>query len=398
MKILFLVPYIYDKNHPEFCKNKTGFGYMVQDIICQIAKTNDCYLLTRAITKGYKDKYYVVQHTWKDVFHHLKIKDVIEGMKYMFKFHQSIPMRLRYLYYFCDKGYTHDILNKIKPDIVHIHGATYQTKPYIDLCREYNIPFLLTLHGVNGCSKNNSASSYEREYEKQLLQELDNTKQLVTVVSSGIKKAVIKTYGLKGTNLRVVLNATKAIDRHNKCEKKTNKKIALVIGNICFRKNQLQIIEAYQLLPDEIKKYIEIYFCGGNSENLPIEDMIANTSYPDNLHYMGFIERENLEKFWNRADLNIVASIEEGFGLSIIEGYMHGVPTLTFSDLQAVQDTYHEHAMLLIENRSTIELSKRMKEALFKEWNYWDIRDFAESFTLEAICRDYIEIYEEIIY
>ena len=47
-----------------------------------------------------------------------------------------------------------------------------------------------------------------------------------------------------------------------------------------------------------------------------------------------------------------------GFGLPIVEGYMHGVPCVTFEDLDATQDLYYPEAMLKVKDRSN-EISYR---------------------------------------
>ena len=105
---------------------------------------------------------------------------------------------------------------------------------------------------------------------------------------------------------------------------------------------------------------------------------------------------KEIEKILQVADLNIVASLDEGFGLSIIEAYAYGVPTVTFSDLDAITDLYEANAMILVEKRNTESLAEGMKTALEKKWNKLEIEKFGKRFSIETMAKQYVDIYKRI--
>lgn len=395
MKIVFMAPYIYDNKHTEFKRNPTGFGYMVKDILEEISKRHDTTLITHVPTEGYIENYTVPRHKIIDILKNISFFDFLQGIYYAVRFQQDISLRLRYLYYFIDKGYVRHQLCKIKPDIVHIHGVTYQTKPYIDLCKEMKIPFIITLHGLNGVSNINLAMKHERKYEYDLLKACDDKNVRVTVVSSGCKDKIKNIYHLSTKNISVVLNGTNITNSNLNYQNKRKAKYKqyyniLVVGNICHHKNQLEIIEALNFLPQKWGDKVQVYFCGGNAGFLPINKKIANSHYKNNLHYLGFVSREKMDSLWENADLNIVASLEEGFGLSIIEGFAYGVPTLTFSDLEAVKDLYHEKTMMLMNKRDDLKyFSEKIMEALNTNWDHEFIKEYAYNFSIKKTADDY---------
>ena len=190
----------------------------------------------------------------------------------------------------------------------------------------------------------------------------------VTMVSSGCKKDVIYNYSLKGENISVILNGTNT--EHNnedyneilykKYEKyfNSNKKIITVVGNIYDGKNQLQIVEAWEKLNENEKNEIVIFFIGNVLDDGKLASRINELKANYNLIICGFIENNNLNIFYNNANLNVVASNSEGFGLSIIEAYSYGVPTAIFYDLDAVEDLYDKDSMIKIEKRTTEALSE----------------------------------------
>ena len=159
----------------------------------------------------------------------------------------------------------------------------------------------------------------------------------------------------------------------------------------------MQLIRAYKLLPDEIQRKIKICFCGLNINHIPIQNEIQKSKYPENLIYMGFVSRDEMTNLWKNSDLNVVMSIDEGFGLSMIEGFSFGVPTLTFNDIDAVGDIYNEHSMKLIEKRDDHEIAKKILECINFDWNKNKIIEWSENFSLYYISEQYTKMYRRII-
>ena len=150
MKILVAAPYFYDPRHKEFSKTSSGFGYMVKDILDSISSMNDVFVFTHQFSEGYFEKYTVLRHKKQDVVKYLRVKDLKKGVVDAVKTRNNINMALHYLYYQSDKGSFIQAIKNVTPDVVHIHGLTYQTRPFVEACLELNQTFIVTLHGLNG--------------------------------------------------------------------------------------------------------------------------------------------------------------------------------------------------------------------------------------------------------
>ena len=92
MKVLIATTYIYKKEWPEFTRNRTGFGIMVNDIFESVSEEAEAYLLSQVITEGHGG---VLKHTWRDVFGSARIKDWGKGIKYFFSYPQRIKGRVK---------------------------------------------------------------------------------------------------------------------------------------------------------------------------------------------------------------------------------------------------------------------------------------------------------------
>lgn len=405
MKVLFLSRYIYDEAMTEFTKNKTGFGLMVKDIVDSASALDDVTLLTRVVTKGkdYKE-YKVLKHTWKDVFESFSMKYFYEGVKKAFNFGETVKAKLKYAYFYLDGGYVRKIIKTFKPDIVHIHGIGISSKAYIRVCDELKIPYVVTLHGLIGLDDSVLASNYEKHLEKRFLKESEDKNIPVTVISSGIKMRIIHSYGLKnGANIKVITNGTKidlsSISRVNIREKYNipkDNKIIVCVGNISNRKNQIQIIEAYNSISREIRKKATILFLGNDGLEGKLHNRVRELSLEKNFVFCGFVDKQNVPSYFEQANLNIVTSLDEGFGLSIIESFVFGVPTVTFSDLDAVDDLYNENAMFLVNNRRNKALAQGIEKALNTNWNKEWIQEYSKRFSLEKMAEEYHKCYYEV--
>lgn len=308
MKILFFAPYIYDKNHREFEKNSSGFGYMVNDILKEVSKEHETYLITHQISNGYSDTYIALKHTWWDILKGIRLKNLISGLKLMFNASASMGNKLKYLYYYIGSKSIENSIEKIKPDVIHIHGLTLQTKPIIELCEKKKLKYIVTLHGLIGLDESTNASKADKMYEKEGLLFLENNRRQVTVVSSGVKQRIIEYYGLNGKNIKVILNGTSFNMKDNHFVD-SNIINFMCIGTICKRKNQIQLVRCCSELPMNIKKRIKIHLIGKNSENINIEEEIEKRNLKDIVIYHGFIPREEIEKLWR------TASFKKGYSM-----------------------------------------------------------------------------------
>lgn len=403
MKILFAVPYIYEKKYSEFTRNKTGFGMMVNDIFKVVSKNDEVYLYSHVFTQGH-DK--ILSHTKFETIVSTRIRDIKEAMQCFFQYKQDIKNRLKYVAYCVNKGLFRKYIIEMKPDIVHIHGIGMQTKVFIEVCEELRIPYTVTLHGLIGLNESVSAPNWDKKLERDFLLESYKKNIPVTVISSGMKKRIENEY-LHGeaTNIQVITNGTdipKKLELSNfsireRYNLPNDKKIAVVVGSLCERKNQIQIVDAVAKIPIEKRSNLVVFMCGVDLTKGQISKRIKELGVSDNIYLLGFVAHEDLSQLYQQADFNIVASKDEGFGLSIIESFMYGVPTVTFEDLDAIPNLYHKNAMIICSKRNTEDLALGIIEIMNTSWNKQWICQYASKFSLENMAKKYQNEYEQIL-
>lgn len=434
MKVMIIAPYIYDDNIIEFTKNKTGFGIMVQNIVSSVAELENVVLLTRVITKGKNEKNFkILSHTWGQFFSNAKLKDWLIGIKAFFANGVTVKDKARHVFYEVDGGYVRKQIQKEKPDIVHIHGVGTITESYIRICEEMKVRYTVTLHGLIGLNDSVSAPAYEKQIERDFLIKAEKNNIPISVISSGMKARIEEKYlGKKANNITVITNGTKKSDENDtkfireegtltqekfqeyysdclkqndlypklsdtyaylQYSKKNGKKILFFVGNITKNKNQMQAVEI--LKNTKVFENILLVLWGREVDNGEVRKKIAEYQLHKNVILGGFNDRMDI--FWKFCDVNLFLSLNDGFGLPIVEGYMHGVPCVTFEDLDATQDLYYPEAMLKVKDRSNESVTDTLKIALDKNWKYEEIIEIGNMFSIDIMSEKYVNWYKEVM-
>lgn len=403
MKILFLSHHISDDNFDEFKRNRTGFGYMIKDIITAISKTDNIITYTYAFTRGHNfGNIHYIKNNFLKVFVNLNITAVISGVRGFIRTKGKLKSKIQTLYYFLSSGYVESIITKENPDVVHIHGIGKQSIPFIQACIRCRARYVVTLHGLISVEDSVVASSQDKFIERKFLKFAYENQIPITVISSGIKRRIEKILCVENCcNVNVVKNATNIRITNNGSELKSiyglanDAKIFISIGNITQNKNQVQIVRAFNLLPDKTKNKSALFIIGNDTLFGEVQREIVKLGLGKKVFCCGFVPKSEMYKYFEIADINVLASKYDGFGISIIESLVYGIPSVTFNDLDAVEDFYSEDSIILVNQRSDQALAEGMNDAVNKKWDKNKIKNLSSEFDFEQLNYNYKLVYKK---
>jgi glycosyltransferase involved in cell wall biosynthesis len=409
MKVLQYAYYISIPGDDAFSRQITGYGYMVRDIADYLSRLDVKIDLLTAIGITREKKFNninILRRTWLNIIVHIKLHDLLHGIKTIIK--NAIPLKnaVKVLLYYSSTGYFEKIIRTNNYDLVHIHGIGYYSLPIIKCCEKNKIKFLVTLHGLNSFNDIISSSPDEKQIERDFLQKAADADLPVTIISTGIRNRILKFLNIAETNTFYVIpngchvnikdnSQTTNIKIIHKID--SNKEIMLCVGNIYPNKNQAQVIRAYNLLPEQIKQKLVVLFLGNDCTSGETGNVIRENNLQDQLILCGSIDRGQINSYYSQADYTILASITEGFGLSIIEGFFYGLPNITFRDLDAVPDLYDEKAMFLVDNRTDEALANGIIQMMSMSWDREYIKKQAQKYSLEAMAEKYFSFFKKIV-
>lgn len=211
MNVLMLTPYVTISERPEFSKNKTGFGYMVFDIARAVAQTENVDVLA-SDSRGKEfeiDKVRFLKRSFglflRNVFKCLSLKAVWKLKK---QYTISSSTLLRQIYYWFISGYYCNVIKDGNYDIVHIHGCGFATDLWMQVCKKCDQKFVVTLHGLNSFSDTVRIEPAAKQYERDFLKRVVDREFPITVISTGMKRIIEKTYEVSDcNNITVVCNS-----------------------------------------------------------------------------------------------------------------------------------------------------------------------------------------------
>jgi glycosyltransferase involved in cell wall biosynthesis len=100
----------------------------------------------------------------------------------------------------------------------------------------------------------------------------------------------------------------------------------LSVGVIQTRKNTLNMLKALKQLPADYK----LVLSGGNGYgNEAIHEFIRTESLTDRVKLLGFVDDAQLARLYQAASVFLFPSLEEGFGIPVLEAMANGVPVVT---------------------------------------------------------------------
>lgn len=401
MRVLFIASSVYLPDDGR--KTVTGYDYIVSEIAQKLSEKCDIDLyLLRPYPRSCKVRSVsIIGHNYKDLLKYFRLRDLPTYFKIAFKNKTDVKSRIRNVSYYLTMQDIEKLIKKNKYDIVHIHGVTFMCALSSLAPAKCKVPFLFTMHGLISYGIPN-ISQIDMESEQAILNLVRDNDFVVTTVSTGTKMLPCEDKKINPDKVVVVNNAVNieasddVMDWKEKYLQITDKSLIISVGSVCSGKNQIQLLRAYNLLPDDVKAKTMIFLAGQDLSEGDVPEYVKKHHLQDNVVICGFLSKKELAGLYRVADYNVLLSLSEGFGLSMIETAKYGIPTLTFSDLDAVKDIFSPESMLLLNNRSDEAVADGLMKMFATKWNKEAISKSVDRFN-DDIYFQYYDVYNRIL-
>jgi glycosyltransferase involved in cell wall biosynthesis len=96
------------------------------------------------------------------------------------------------------------------------------------------------------------------------------------------------------------------------------------------RKNFAGLVEAYALLPEEVRARMPLIVAGGQGwKNGPLFDAVRRLKLESRIKFLGYIPEADRAPLMREAELFALPSLYEGFGMPVLEAMACGTPVVT---------------------------------------------------------------------
>lgn len=312
--------------------------------------------------------------------------------------------------------------NKKQYSLVHSH-YWYSGSVALKLKDALEIPMVHNCHSL-GRVKYDILKKEKPPYaDMRLLEEELILKRSNAIIASSPQevKNILDLYKVSGENIELIRagvdkNLFKPIS-YNRAKKATNlshENLILFVGRITKAKGLSILFYALSDVKEKFKKDMKLVVIGGDvsgimhseqekKEKERLKKLIKTLNIEDNVMFLGPVEREKLPFYYSLADICVIPSLYETFGLVAVEAMSCGAPVIAsrvgglkhtikegYSGLHFVPGRSDSLAKTLLNLLEHPERLKKMKTNARKR--------AAIEFSLERTSKQIKELYESLLF
>jgi len=215
----------------------------------------------------------------------------------------------------------------------------------------------------------------------------------IIAVSAFTKQQVVGLLGVDAARVHVVHHGIRTLPQGTNTAREP---VILNVGAIQKRKNIVRLVEAFESLDPAWR----LVLAGSNGYGADeILARIASSPARDRIQVTGYVSPKELAQWYERAGIFAFPSLDEGFGMPVLEAMAAGVPVVT-SDRSALPEVAGDAAML-IDPESTGALRHALQQLtgnmdLREDWIRRGI-ERARTFTWEKAVRETWDVYRQLL-
>ena len=312
--------------------------------------------------------------------------------------------------------------NKKEYSLVHSH-YWYSGSVALKLKDYFEIPMVHNCHSLGRVKYEILKEDKPSFADMRLLEEELILKRSNAIIASTPQevKNILDLYNVTGENIELIRAGVN--ERLFKPIEKTMaikeigldfKNVILFVGRITKAKGLRILIKALARVKGEFNKELKLFIIGGDvsntmhseiesSEKKYIKKLVNKTNLSDDVIFLGPVEREKLPYYYSVADICVVPSLYESFGLVAVEAMACGTPVIASKVGGLVHTIKNGYSGLhFVPGRSDL-LAKRILEIIadserLKEMGVNARIRAAREFGLERTVRQMKELYESLIF
>ncbi len=210
-------------------------------------------------------------------------------------------------------------------DIVHCHdwmtfGAGIAAK------RKKNKPLVLHIHSTEfDRTGGHFVNQHVYDMERQGMHEADR----IIAVSNFTKNKIMAHYGISPEKIRVVHNAVdfSQYSTNENFEIKKTDKVVLFLGRITLQKGPDYFVYAAKKVLEH-EKNVKFIIAGTGDMEPFIVEKAAELGISSNVLFAGFLSQEDVERAYKMADVYVMPSVSEPFGITALEAMKSKTPVI----------------------------------------------------------------------
>ena len=221
----------------------------------------------------------------------------------------------------------------------------------------------------------------------------------IICISQGTKDSLDRWIGKRlADNTQVVQNGSRIYEYKNR-ESHDGTVNFVSVGSLTYKKGFETAIKALAMLEDNQWSYKII---GEGPERQKLQNLIDELELGKNIELVGW--SENIERHLHDADIQLIPSLWEGFGLVAVEGMSTGLPVVASNvdGLREVLDKQNPAVFLVDDYKDSKKFSEKILQCVNKLDNNSQLmskasRKQAEKFSMDSMVSGYAKVYRKVL-
>jgi len=239
----------------------------------------------------------------------------------------------------------------------------------------------------------------------------------IIAVSENTKKDLLKNFDIQEEKIEVIYNGVdkrffasseegQKIFNNLKDKHKFKENFILFVGTLEPIKNITRLLEAYRILKDSIEEdessnndVPQLLVVGKRgwlaSEYLQI---VKDLNIEKDVKFLGYVEGEELKELLRKANIFVMPSLYEGFGMSVLEAMAVGTPCLV-SKIETLEEIA-DQAVEFIDPFDIEGMASKMKNLLLDQFRRKELSQKgkvrAKQFSWKECARKTLKVYQKL--
>jgi glycogen synthase len=279
-------------------------------------------------------------------------------------------------------------------EVIHCHDwMTYDAG--INAKKVSGKPLVIHVHATEFDRTGKNVNQYVYDIERKGMHLADS----IIAVSEYTKQMIVNHYAIDPSKVSVVYNAVDFNGQSAKeeCKIKNNDKVVLFLGRITMQKGPEYFMHMAKKVLEKEKNVKFVVVGSGDQEGMMI-DMSHQLGIGNKMLFSGFLRGKDIDKAFSMADVYVMPSVSEPFGITPLEAMKNGTPCV-ISKQSGVSEVLsnclkvdfwdvHKMADLVLGIIKYDSVHKTMKQSGLEE---------IKSFTWHKPARECAEVYSKLL-
>lgn len=261
---------------------------------------------------------------------------------------------------------------ELKPNLIHSHVALPDGQAGLLLCKELNLPLVVTVHG-----QDINATIHRSGRARHAVGTVLRGANRIIFVSQMLRDVALKVFpDIPSSRYTVISNG---IDIHSiqpeevlSLSERSQGKRILTVARLTQTKGIDTLLHAFAILLPE-RPNLELKVIGEGPCQHSLQGLAKTLGVSTHVQFTGALPHDAVMKKMAQCDIFCLPSWREGFGIVYLEAGLFGKPVIACRD-QGISDVITDHLNgLLVQPKSTEALVHALKHLL-------DNKDMAQSY------------------